>query len=181
MPVTPLLQDWQSFYMVVGTAAATLTGLMFVATSLVAGAERNSSTLDAGISAFNTPTVMHFGAVLFIAVVLSAPWRGLAGVRLVLGLFGIAMVVYVAVVARRMSRVPNYRAPLKDWLWYALLPLAAYILLIAGAALLAAMPVLALYLAAAALGVLFLSIHNTWDLVSYFAVIHAQVQARRKR
>ncbi len=76
MPPAPelaLLRDWQNFYMMIGTAAATLTGLMFVATSLAAGIERDPSSLDAGISAFNTPTVVHFGAVLLIAAILSAP------------------------------------------------------------------------------------------------------------
>lgn len=51
----PFLTNWQNFYMIIGSAAATLTGLMFVATTLIAGLERHVSTLDAGISAFNTP------------------------------------------------------------------------------------------------------------------------------
>ena len=70
----PFLTNWQNFYMIIGTAAATLTGLMFVATTLVAGLERHVSTLDAGLSAFNTPTVVHFCAVLLLAGILSAPW-----------------------------------------------------------------------------------------------------------
>jgi hypothetical protein len=32
----PFLSNWQNFYMIMGTAAATLTGLMFVVTTLVA-------------------------------------------------------------------------------------------------------------------------------------------------
>jgi hypothetical protein len=32
----PFLGNWQNFYMIIGTAAATLTGLMFVATTLAA-------------------------------------------------------------------------------------------------------------------------------------------------
>ena len=35
----PFLSNWQNFYMIIGTAAATLTGLMFVATTLIAGVE----------------------------------------------------------------------------------------------------------------------------------------------
>src|SRR5262245_24431512 len=76
------LSQWQNFYMLIGTAAATLTGLMFVAITLVAGLERHGSTLDAGVSAFSTPTVVHFCAVLLIAGILNAPWQTFFSVRL---------------------------------------------------------------------------------------------------
>ena len=35
-----LVRDWQNFYTLIGTAAATLTGLMFVVTTLIAGVDR---------------------------------------------------------------------------------------------------------------------------------------------
>ena len=69
----PFLRDWQNFYMLMGTAAATLTGLMFVVTTLIAGIDAHLSTLNAAVSAFNTPTVVQFGAVLLLAGILSAP------------------------------------------------------------------------------------------------------------
>jgi len=62
----PLLSSWQNFYILVGTAAATLTGLMFVATTLIVGIETHVATLNAGISAFSAPTVVHFCAVLLL-------------------------------------------------------------------------------------------------------------------
>jgi len=70
----PFLSSWQNFYLLLGTAAATLAGLMFVVTALLAGHDRHEETLNAGISAFNTPTVVHFCAVLLIAGILSASW-----------------------------------------------------------------------------------------------------------
>ena len=60
----PLLSSWQNFYILISTAAATLTGLMIVATMLIAGIETHAATLNAGISAFSAPTVSHFCAVL---------------------------------------------------------------------------------------------------------------------
>src|SRR5262245_15764410 len=72
-PELLFLSQWQNFYMLIGTAAATLTGLMFVATTLVAGIETHGATMYEGVSAFSTPTVVHFGAVLLIAGILSAP------------------------------------------------------------------------------------------------------------
>ncbi len=171
----PLLLGWQNFFMIAGTAAATLTGLMFVATSLAAGVAHDLSSLDAGIDAFNTPTVVHFGVVLLAAAILSAPWRAFSSLRLVLGLLGLAAIIYLLVVLRRMRGIPNYQPPLKDLLWYVACPLAAYILLTAAALALPARPGPALYVIAAALmALLFLGIHNAWDLVSYFAVVRTR-------
>lgn len=177
-----MLKDWQNFYMIMGTAAATLTGLMFVATSLAAGIERNLSTLDAGISAFNTPTVVHFGSVLLIAGMLSAPWQAYSSVRLVLGLLGLAVVVYLVIVMRRMRRIPHYQTPPKDWLWYLVFPLAAYLVLIGAALALPADPEIALYIISAAMvALLLLGIHNAWDLVTYFAVARSQAESARRK
>ena len=157
--------------MLIGTAAATLTGLMFVVTTLIAGIETHVSTLNAGISAFNTPTVVHFCAVLLIAGILSAPWQAFSSVRLLLGLLALGMVLYLIIVMRRMRQVPHYQTPLKDWLWYMAFPLIAYIALIVAAIALPANPTLALYVISATMVVLlFLGIHNAWDLVTYLAV-----------
>jgi len=90
--------------MIGGTAVATLTGLMFVAITLIAGIE------------------MH---------------------------------------------VPTF----KDWLWYTAFPLISYIVLIVAAVALQANPGLPLYIISAVMVVLlFLGIHNAWDLVTYLAV-----------
>src|SRR6266508_565384 len=170
-PELPLLSNWQNFYMIMGTAAATLTGLMFVVTTLIAGIETHVSTLNAGVSAFNTPTVVHFCAVLLIAGILSAPWQAFSSVRFVLGLLGLGMVLYLIIVMRRMRRIPHYRTPLNDWLWYLACPLSAYIILTVAALTLPANPALALYIISAAMVVLlFLGIHNAWDLVTYLAI-----------
>ncbi len=108
MPETglPLLTNWQNFYMIAGTAAATLTGLMFIVITLMAGFERHVTTLNAGIAAFNTPTVVHFCTVLLMAAILSAPWQASWSVGLVLGLLGLGEVFYLLAVIRRMRHVP---------------------------------------------------------------------------
>ncbi len=166
-----LLSNWQNFYMIIGTAAATLTGLMFVATTLVTGLERHVATLNAGISAFNTPTVVHFCAVLLIAGILSAPWQAFSSIQIPLGLLGLGMVSYLMIVMRRMRNIPRYQTPLKDWLWYMMFPLSAYVALILAALALPANPALVLYVISAIMVLLlFLSIHNAWDLVTYLAV-----------
>lgn len=181
-PMLPLLSDWQSFYMIIGTAAATLTGLMFVATSLVVGAEWNRPSLDTGMEAFSTPTVVHFGAVLLLAGTLSAPWQSFSAPRLLIGLFGLAAVSYLLVVARRIRRISEHPTPLKDWLWYVWFPLIAYLAILIAALALAANPALVLYIIAAALfSLLFIGIHNAWDLVTYFAVVRPHLESKRRK
>ena len=177
----PFLSNWQNFCMLVGTAAATLTGLMFVVITLLAGVERQESTLNAGISAFNTPTVVHFGAVLLMAVILSAPWPAFSSAGLLLGLLGLGGMLYLVIVLRRMRRVPNYQTPLKDWLWYMVFPLIAYIVLMVAAILLLVNPALALYIISAAMMVLlFLGIHNAWDLVTFLTMMRSRPENRNK-
>ncbi len=167
----PFLAGWQNFYIIIGGAAATLTGLMFVVITLIAGLERETSTLDAGVAAFNTPTIVHFGVVLLVAAILSAPWPAYSFLSLLLVLVGLAGVLYLSVVMRRMRSVPDYQTPLKDWLWYFVFPLIAYIVLIAAAILLPANPALVLYFVGAVMvALLFLGIHNAWDLVIFLAI-----------
>ena len=170
-PELPFLSNWQNFYMIMGTAAATLMGLMFAVTTLITGIETHVSTLNAGISAFHTPTIVHFCAVLLLAEILSAPWQVFSSVRLVLGWLGLGMVLYLILVTRRMRRVPRYQTPLKEWLWYMVFPLSTYVVLILAALALPANPALALYSISATMVLfLFLGIHNAWDLVTYLAV-----------
>jgi len=167
----PFLSDWQNFYTIMGTAAATLTGLMFVVTTLIAGLDAHLSTLNAAVSAFNTPTVVHFGAVLMLAGILSAPWQTFSSLSLLLGLLALGMVVYSIIVLRRMRRVPNYQSTLEDWLWYMAFPLLAHVLLIVAAFVLPKNPSSALYIVGSAMMLLLLvGIRNAWDMVTFLAV-----------
>ena len=62
---------WQNYYVIIGTAAATLTGLMFVAITLMAQLRVYPPSWS-HMRVFNTSNVVHFGAAL-----LSAPWPAL--------------------------------------------------------------------------------------------------------
>ena len=186
-PELPLLSHWQNFYMIMGTAAATLTGLMFVATTIIAGIDTHVPTANAGVAAFNTPTVVHFCAVLLLAGILSAPWQTFSSLRLLLGLLGLGMVFYSIIVLRRMRRMrrmPHYQSTLEDWLWYMVLPLIAYISLIAAAMMLSANPAPALYIVSAAMMMLlFIGIRNAWDNMTYLAVerAHSENKSTERR
>jgi hypothetical protein len=69
-----LLAQWETFYLIVGSSAAALTGLQFVVIALVAEAQRKGSSDT--VNTFGTPTVVHFCIVLVTAAVISAPWEG---------------------------------------------------------------------------------------------------------
>jgi hypothetical protein len=170
----PFLSDWQNYYMIMGTAAATLTGLMFVVTTLIAGIDAHASTLNVAVSAYNTPTVVHFGTVLLLAGLLSAPWQTFSSLSVLLSLLGLGMVVYSIIVMRRMRRVPNYQSTLEDWSWYVAFPLLANFLLIVAAFMLPKNPSSALYVVGSAMMLLLLvGIRNAWDMVTFLAVERA--------
>ena len=166
--LSPLV-TWQNFYIIIGSAAAALTGLMFVVITLImgTGARRSSGTL----AAFGTPNVVHFSAALLIAAILSAPWQALWNAGLLLGLSGLGGVTYVVIVLRRARRQTDYQPVLEDWLWHTVLPLVSYTALVVAAILLLGNAVPALFvIAAATVLLLFIGIHNAWDNVTYTAI-----------
>lgn len=165
---------WGSFCTIIGSAAAALMGLMFVVITLIAGSERLRRSGD-GIAAFGTPNVVHFCSALLIAVTLSAPWPALWQASLLLGLAGLAGVVYIGVIFRRTRRQTDYEPVLEDWLWHIILPLISYTGLVVAAILLAAFPDPDLFgIATVAILFLFIGIHNAWDTVTYMAFQQSQ-------
>ena len=170
------LATWQNFYVSVGTAAATLTGLLFVVVTLIAGVRVRASP-SSGIAVFSTPNVVHFGIALLVAALLSAPWQALWPAGLLLGLSGLGGGTYVLIVLRRARRQADYHPVLEDWLWHIVLPLVSYTAIVVAAMLLPGHPVPALFvIAAATVLLLFIGIHNAWDNVTYTAITLSQPQ-----
>jgi hypothetical protein len=164
-----LLITWENFYVIIGSAAAALTGLMFVVITLIAGARMRRSS--GSVAAFGTPTVVHFCAALLVAAILSAPWQALWNAGLLLGLSGLGGVTYVVIVLRRARRQTEYQPVLEDWLWHTVFPLVSYTALVVAAMVLPGNPALALFvIAAVTVLLLFIGIHNAWDTVTYVAV-----------
>ena len=162
---SPLIA-WESFYVIVGSSGAALTGLQFVVIALIAEARVRATARQ--IEAFGTPTIIHFCAVLLVSAILSAPWRGLSGIALALGACGASGVVYGVIVVRRAQRQTGYRPVFEDWLFHAVLPLFAYTLLLIAAITLRSYPHQVLFvIGAVALLLLFIGINNSWDTVTY--------------
>ena len=160
-----LLEGWESFYVIVGSSAGALIGLQFVVITLMG--ERPIPDTRAA-AAYTTPTVVHFGVVLLLSAILSAPWHGIAAAAVVWGLVGVCGVVNEIVVSRRLRGVSAYQPVLEDWLFHVVFPLVAYAVLCVSACAVGVAPRMALFLVGgAALGLLFIGIHNAWDLATY--------------
>jgi hypothetical protein len=165
-----VLTQWSNFYIMTGSSAAALIGLMFVVITLVTDVERLRKS-ELGISAFSTPTVVHFGAALLVSAILSAPWHLLVYAALLIGLAGLSGVVYVLRLASIMRRVGEYEPDVEDWCWYTILPVIAYGTLLGGALMLPGAAFDALFaLAGGVVLLIFAGIHNAWDIVTYIIV-----------
>ncbi len=163
------LSGWEDYYVIIGSSAAALIGLQFVVIALIKDtrARTNSGT----ISAFGTPTVVHLAGVLLMSAIMSAPWPSLFAVAISLAVTGIAGVAYGAGVVYHAHRQTGYSPVLEDWLWHMILPWCAYAAVTLSALFLFASTGTALFvIAAAALGLLFIAIHNAWDTVTYIVL-----------
>jgi hypothetical protein len=167
-----LYPEWETFYVIVGSAAGALTGLMFVAIALSADTGGSPRV----IAAFGTPTVVHFGAALLLSTSLAAPWPSSSGLRIWLVIYGVAGVGYTLLVMSRANRQDEYEPVFEDWLFHAALPFASYAgVLVAAAALAGPTTSMLFLIGAAALLMLFVGMHNAWDTVTWL------ITARRAR
>ncbi len=165
----PDLSHWENFYVILGSSGAALTGLQFVVIAL--NAERRVGGEDA-LSAFGTPTIVHFCYVLLISAIISTPGQTAISLSWCLTLAGIAALAYETRVLMLSRRQKGYAPVLEDWIFHTILPFIAYGgLFLAGVAMLVHAG-LALYVTAAiALLLLFIGIHNAWDAAVWISAI----------
>jgi hypothetical protein len=134
--------------------------LQFVVLSLISDRPLTRADANAG-GAFATPTIVHFGAVLGLSGILSAPWEGIGTAALLLGVMGICGLVYAITLSRRVRRQTAYQPEFEEWLFHALLPMAAYVILAVSAYAVRSRVREALFgVGAAALLLLFIGIHT---------------------
>jgi hypothetical protein len=168
------LAHWESFYVIVGSSAGALTGLMFVVITLIADSKQPRTLIE--INTFATPAVVHFCAVLLISAILSAPWPNEGRIAAYfIGLIAIAGLGYMVIVLRRTRRVTQYKPVMEDWIWHLIVPVLAYMALLVGHMGLRHDHPWALHLiGGVSLLLLFDGIHNAWDTVTYMVVTKQQ-------
>jgi hypothetical protein len=161
------IAGWENFYVIVGSSAGALIGLQFVVMTLIATRAIGPGRSQ-GADAFATPTIVHFGTVLLLSAIACAPWQRLLGVAVSYGVLGLLGMLYQLVVIRRVRTQNVYTPVFEDWAFHALLPFVAYATLAASARLSVVHAANAMFgVAAAALLLLFVGIHNAWDAVTY--------------
>jgi hypothetical protein len=161
------IAGWENFYVIVGSSAGALIGLQFVVMTLIATRPIGPGRSE-GADAFATPTIVHFGAALLLSAIACAPWPGLLGPAISYKALGLLGMLYELIVIRRMRTQNAYKPVFEDWMFHAMVPFAAYATLAASAWQLVAHAVNAMFgVAAAALVLLFVGIHNAWDAVTY--------------
>lgn len=172
------LARWDSFYVIVGSAAGALIGLQFVVMTLIA--ERPPERAAEAGAAFGTPTIVHFSAVLALSALLRAPWNASSAVALVCGCIGTAGTLYALITAWRMWAQPVYLPDIEDWLCHAVLPLLAYAILVVSGVVLLFRPREALFgCGGATLLLLFAGIHNAWDAVAWHVLVSRPARDRQ--
>ena len=117
------LAQWDGFYAIVGSAAGALIGLQFVVLTLIA--ERPPAGAEQATPVFGSPTVVHFGVVLFLSALLHAPWQTITSVAVLWGLLGFGGFAYTLNLIRRMRKQTAYQPVLEDWLFHVALPVFA--------------------------------------------------------
>ena len=164
-----MFHGWDSFYLLIGSGALGLIGLLFVVATLTAG--REASTVTRGAQLYMTPTVFHLAVVLVVSAVTETPEITPPTVGIVLGacaVFGLIYLIYVGVEIARGELAP---APHWSDVWfYAVAPAVIYLGLAAVAVSAWRDPQWTSYgIALTMMALLLIAIRNAWDLVTWLA------------
>jgi hypothetical protein len=177
--VRPVFEGWDNYYLMVGSAAGALIGLMFVVVTLTAGRDR--SEVERGKHLYTSPIVWHLAVILTLSGAAAVPGispRFFSVAAGGLGMLGIAIGVRSTVGIVRRPVAPG--AAGFDTFWYGIAPGIVYVGLAASA--------LAMFrgwkwgtdaLAADLMALLLVSIHAEWDLVTYLAPEAGQSTAEK--
>jgi hypothetical protein len=158
------LGHWHEFYALVGTASATMVGLLFVAASVGTGVF--SADRRAPLRLFLSSSVVNFSSVLAACVVLLAPvenWLLLGGLVAACGLFGLthACLAWRDTVSDGLITAID----LEDRIWYLVMPIVGYLFVAGSGAALALRLDQGCTALAVSMGLLLaVGIHNAWDI-----------------
>lgn len=166
-----LTAGWHEYFLLAGTAAATLTGLMFVAISITASFTSDDSL--PGLSTFLSPTIFHLASIVVLCLLVLLPTDALAFGILVLvaGCLGLAYAVNVARRVERFFLDPEGHIDAEDRLYYGRMPVVAHFIVAAAGVLILLHVAGAMWAVAFAAGaLLLLSIRNAWDITVWATV-----------
>jgi hypothetical protein len=165
-----MFEGWDGYFVLLGTAAGGLIGLLFVVASLTGNIERSRALWAAGI--YMTPIAVHFAFVLSISAITQVPRLSPPQTAVLIG--GFALLGLSAAVRSCLGITETRKGPnpphWSDFWGYGAAPAAIYVLALGLAAAIAARAEWAVQaLAALLLILLLLAIRNAWDLITWMA------------
>ena len=175
-----ILEPWYDFYLLIGTSAGTLVGLMFVAASVGAGVFTHER--QHALRIFLSPTVVAFSGILAASLAGVMPAATCLPAGLLRAAIGRRGAIYSGLVWFRMVREGIARSiDLEDRVWYAMIPSVAYMLLTAGGIAFCLGAGLACALLAAGMCLLLIAgLRNAWDMTTW-VVLHKGSRAAAAR
>ena len=161
------LETWHEFYLLVGTAGVTLTGLLFVVVSL--GPRVVADHQATGVRAFISPNAVYFTTTLVVSAVLMVPSLPAMAIGALLCLGAVASLGYLAY-TKAHQRWRHSKLPFLDWIWFVGLPIAGYVLLLLSGIGFLLEAALSMHgVAVALILLLVIGIRNAWDLVIWIS------------
>lgn len=169
-----MFHSWDNFFLMVGPAAGSLIGLLFVVVTLTAGRDREATLRGAAL--YLTPTVFHFGVVLAVSAVAMAPGLSTKITARLIGLIAAYGVAYTTWVGLKLWKADMTVKPHWSDFWsYGLIPPLVYLALLTAAGVTFVEPSAAPYAIAFMLVLLlFMGVRNAWDLVTWMAPLVGQ-------
>jgi hypothetical protein len=170
-----MLQGWDNFFIMAGTAAATLIGLLFVAVTVGTGFSRSS--IEHGTRGFLTPTLIRFGGVLFLSLAVLAPWPSVWPIGIILSLGGLAGLAYQLRVIVMRRKVKLVSLDWHGWLPYVGVPaLGTGSLIVGGVGLVRERSFAPYAIAGATVLLLFAGLYGAWDTTLWMIKNREQAQ-----
>jgi hypothetical protein len=159
-----MLAPWHEFYALLGTAAAALVALLFVAVSIATSVLTPDPESRRNTSTYMSPVVFHYANLLFLSLIALIPTETWESFALAIGVPGAGSAIYSIVIAVRVHR--SSMSDLADRLCYGAIPALCYAMgPITAFFLLEEKPAALNVLAGGALLLLVINIRNAWDLM----------------
>jgi hypothetical protein len=164
LPLADTLRPWHEFYALLGTASATMVGLLFVAATVGSGVF--SGDRRGALRVFLSASVVNFSLILATCLIVLAPvrdWPWFGGLIVACGMSGLAHCCLGWRDAVRDGLIA--KIDLEDRTWYIAMPIIGYLSVAASGVTLALRLDLGCATLAVSMGlVLAVGIHNAWDI-----------------
>jgi hypothetical protein len=159
-----MLSEWHEFYTLLGTAAAALVALLFVAVSIATDVLTTEPQSQRNTATYMTPVVFHYANILFLSLIVLVPTQTWDSFGIVIAAASIGSFGYSFLVMMRVHR--NSISDFSDRLGYGAVPMLCYAAgLVSSWLIFEERPAGLNLLAAAALSLLVINIRNAWDLM----------------